>query len=226
MKVIALIPARGGSKGLPGKNIYPLAGKPLISYSITAGKDAEGVDEVWVSTDDKAISEASLKEGSQVCMRPAELAGDLSTSAQAIVHFIEVNKLKTDDVVVLLQPTSPLRGAEDVDQALLAFLKGDAKLLLSVVEPEHTPLKAFVLNEKGYLVGAFSSQAPFIPRQQLPKAYMPNGAIYIFRVGVFMETKNFPQEKIAPWPMSPEKSTDIDTIHDIEKTELFLEQNK
>lgn len=226
MKVIALIPARGGSKGLPGKNIYPLAGKPLISYSIAAGKNASGVNEVWVSTDDKAIREVSLKEGSQVCMRPAELAGDLSTSAQAIVHFVEANKLKADDVIVFLQPTSPLRGAEDVEQALSGFVKGGAKLLLSVIEPEHTPLKAFVLNETGHLVGAFSPQAPFMPRQQLPKAYMPNGAIYIFRVGVFMENKDFPKEKIIPWLMSPEKSIDIDTIHDIEKTELILEQNK
>ena len=226
MKVIALIPARGGSKGLPGKNIYPLAGKPLISYSIAAGKNAEGVNEVWVSTDDKEIREVSLKEGSQVCMRPAELADDLSTSAQAIVHFIEANKLQADDVIVFLQPTSPLRGAEDVDQALTEFLKGDTKLLLSVIEPEHTPLKAFVLNETGHLVGAFSPQAPFMPRQQLPKAYMPNGAVYIFRVGIFMENKDFPKEKITPWPMSPEKSIDIDTIHDIEKTELFLERNK
>ena len=226
MKVIALIPARGGSKGLPGKNIYPLAGKPLISYSIAAGESAHGVDEVWISTDDKKIREVSIKECADVCMRPAELADDLSTSAQAIVHFIEANKLKADDVIVFLQPTSPLRGAEDVDQALTAFLKSDAKLLLSVVEPEHTPLKAFVLNEKGYLVGAFSPQAPFMPRQQLPKAYMPNGAIYIFRVGVFMEKKDFPQEKIVPWPMPPEKSIDIDTIHDIEKTELFLERKK
>ncbi|MBV1870766.1 MAG: acylneuraminate cytidylyltransferase family protein [Gammaproteobacteria bacterium] len=222
MTVIALIPARGGSKGLPGKNIYPVAGKPLISYSIAAGKYAEGVDEVWVSTDDRAISEVSLKEGSQVCMRPAELAGDLSTSAQAIVHFIETNKLKADDVIVFLQPTSPLRGSEDVNQALATFLEGDAKLLLSVVEPEHTPLKAFILNDDGYLVGAFSSQAPFMPRQQLPMAYMPNGAIYIFRVGIFMDEKDFPREKISPWPMSAEKSIDIDTIHDIEKIELFL----
>ena len=221
--MIALIPARGGSKGLPGKNIYPLAGRPLIAYSIEAARGASCVDEVWVSTDDDAIKKVAQKEGAKTVLRPTEIAEDFSISAEAVVHFIETNKLSREDVVVFLQPTSPLRDADDVNQALSVFLKGEANMLLSVVEPEHTPLKAFIENKEGYLVGAFSPQAPFTPRQKLPKTYMPNGAIYIFRVVEFMKNKDFPQDKISPWLMGPEKSIDVDTMSDIKQIENLME---
>lgn len=226
MTVFALIPARGGSKGLPGKNIYPIAGKPLISYSIDAARGDSGIDEVWVSTDSDDIAAVGTACGAEHVMRPASLAGDLSPTSDAVFHFIDARGLTDEDIIVLLQPTSPLRNAEDIKQSLSVFLSSDAKLLLSVQEPEHTPLKAFILNDDGYLQGAFSASAPFTPRQSLPTAYLPNGAIYIFRVRDFKQSDGFPQERISPWVMSAESSVDIDSIEDVYRVEKLLESRK
>lgn len=226
MAVIALIPARGGSKGIPGKNIYPIAGKPLLNYSVDAAKNARAIDSIWVSTDDREIKSTALAAGACVIDRPAELADDTSLTADMMRHFIEENSLAPTDTLVLLQPTSPLRTAEDIDLAMEKYFEANARLLISVEEPEHCLLKAFVMNDEGYLEGAFSPEAPFTPRQALPKTYLPNGAIYVVGVDDFIKAQGFPEQSIVPYVMPKERSVDIDNLSDVTVVETILEQSK
>lgn len=222
-KIISIIPARGGSKGLKGKNIITLYGKPLISWSIEASIASKYITDTVVSSDDDKTLDIASKYDVDIVKRPSSLSQDETPSEDVIEHVLKsINK--SFEYLVLLQPTSPLRDTHDIDTAFKILLQSDADALISVYEPAHHPLKAFTHSEEGYLEGIVNNSFPFQRRQDLPKAYYPNGAIYIIKVDTFLRTKSLYCDKTLHYLMSEERSIDIDTQIDIEKAEAYLKK--
>jgi len=222
---IALITARGGSKGLPGKNIYPLSGKPLIAWSIDAAKESGLFEDVYVSTDCSDIASIAEKFGAKVIKRPAELATDNASSHVVISHAIKVLSLVSTDSVMLLQPTSPLRNAADIEKSFEVYEQNDAcSCVISVYEPDNTPAKAYKILESGEITGLVSADAPYTRRQDLPRCFQPNGAIYLFSVEGFTQSQCIPKFGVFPYVMEEERSFDVDTLADIQKIEAYLKQ--
>jgi CMP-N-acetylneuraminic acid synthetase len=224
-EIIAIIPARGGSKGIPKKNIKQLAGKPLIAYSIEAALKSKYIDRVIVSTEDEEIAEISKKYGAEVVDRPKELAKDETPTIDVIFHFLEILKMKNynPDIVVLLQPTSPLRSAEDIDNAIKLFLDSDCESIVSVCEVEHPPYWSFKI-EGGYLKSLFGDEYLRRRRQDLEKVYMPNGAIYISTPENLRIYKSFYCPRTIPYIMPVERSVDIDNEIDFMIAELVMKK--
>jgi CMP-N,N'-diacetyllegionaminic acid synthase len=224
MKILSIIPARGGSKGLLKKNIYPLNGKPLIAYTIEASIKSGVITKTIVSSENDEILNIAKQFGAEILVRPDEISSDLASSESVIEHVIKTlqNKNENYDILVLLQPTSPLRNSEDIKQAIELFLNYEALSLISVYEPLHTPYKSFKLNENGFLCGLLDNKTPFLRRQDLPKTFMPNGAIYITYCDLFLETQSLFSDKTIPFVMNENNSIDVDTKEDIERIEKRL----
>ncbi|ARV05505.1 acylneuraminate cytidylyltransferase [Polaribacter sp. SA4-10] len=218
MKVIAIIPARGGSKGIPRKNIINFLGKPLIQWTIEAALKSKYITDVVVSSDDDEIlKEAKKNKEVLVIKRPFELAQDNSKTVPVLTHVLESLKEIKFDYLILLQPTSPLRTSKDIDLAFKKLLSSEATSLISVCELEHHPYKSFKVDEKGYLQGIINNNYPFYPRQELPKTYKANGAIYIIEEEEFIKKKTLLTNKTTHFEMSTESSLDIDTLDDIKQ---------
>ena len=216
MKVLAIIPARGGSKGIPRKNMINFLGKPLIQWSINAALNSSIITDVIVSSDDDEILELAKKHTQvKTIKRPKELAEDNSRTEPVLVHALKNIKDVKYDYLILLQPTSPLRKAIDIDEAFNKLIIEKANSLISVCSIEHHPFKSFKISEKGFLQGIINNDYPFIPRQKLPKTYRANGAIYIIKVKDFLKEKSLLTNKTTFFAMSKEKSLDIDTLEDI-----------
>jgi CMP-N,N'-diacetyllegionaminic acid synthase len=182
-KITAIIPARGGSKGVPGKNKRNLHNHPLISYSIMTCKLSNYVGETIVSTDSEAIKLIAENYGAKVLDRPSEFAGDNSTDWQVISHFFENFD---DDDVAYIRPTTPLRNPEVLDNGINTFFENSEKMsgLRSMHELPESPYKVFKINDDGYCEGFFDEYDGILdytnlPRQNFPKAYQPNGYIDI-----------------------------------------------
>jgi len=227
-KILALIPARGGSKGIPRKNIRLLAGKPLIAYTIEAAKKCKYLDRVIVSTEDKEIAEISKKYGAEVIERPKIWATDKAKFVDAIPHLLEVLQKEkwTPEIIVELQPTSPLRTVDDLNKAIELFLKnGCGPVVVSVCEPSH-PLQ-WSFREKGkYLEPVFGwKYFKGIMRQDVQKIYIPNGAIFISTPKDLYSNKGFYSKKILPYIMPAERSIDIDNEIDLELAELIIKKH-
>lgn len=224
IKILAIIPARGGSKGIPNKNMREVGGKPLMVWTIEAALKSKFITKTIVSSDSDAILEIAKKNHAQVIKRPSELATDTARTEPVMTHVINelIKKGEVYDYVMLLQPTSPLRTTEDINAAIQMLLKSDATALISVYEAQHHPLKAFTANEKGYLNGLVNNEFPFLPRQELPKAFYPNGAIYLIKTEVFLETNRLFTDKTIAFEMSAEKSIDIDNFEDFVRFENSL----
>lgn len=220
-RIVAIIPARGGSKGLKKKNIHLLANKPLIEYSIEAAIKSKYIDEVVVTSDDDTIIAIAQKHAISIIKRPSFLAQDNTNTASVVSHVLD-NLSQGYDILILLQPTSPLRDEKDIDSAIENFMSKDADALISVREPKHSPFKAFTCNTDGFLEGIVNNKYPFMPRQELPVAYYPNGAIYIIKVQEFIKNKTFFCQKTIPFYMNEIKSIDIDTYEDLIKIEKIL----
>jgi CMP-N,N'-diacetyllegionaminic acid synthase len=214
LKVLAIIPARGGSKGLKGKNIALINGVPLIAFSIEAAKQSKYVDLCLVSSDCPEILDVAKACRAEVIRRPGELASDSANSECVVKHA--TSHFPDFDLIMLLQPTSPLRTSLDIDSALESLIARNATALISVYEPSHTPFKCFKLDESGFLTGLFDNKAPFMRRQDLPVALMPNGAIYLIHKEEFMRNTSFFTNKTIPYTMSVESSADVDTLDDLE----------
>jgi CMP-N,N'-diacetyllegionaminic acid synthase len=222
-KVVSIIPARGGSKGLPRKNVALLNGKPLIAYSIESALKSMLVSRVIVSTEDAEIAETSRRYGSEVMDRPEELAQDSSPTIPVVVHALhrlEEAKYRAD-VVVLLQPTTPLRTSQDIDAAVELFLETDCQSVVSVCEMEHSPYWSFQ-TEEGYLKPLLGEKYLKMRRQDLPKVYLPNGALFISRPKTIYELKSFYSSQTVPYLMPPERSIDIDSEIDLCQAEHLL----
>ncbi|AXY02661.1 acylneuraminate cytidylyltransferase family protein [Vibrio alfacsensis] len=223
-KFVALILARGGSKGLPRKNILPLNGKPVISWTIEAALQCPQVGRVFVSTDDSEIATTSISLGAEIIDRPPALALDTSSSIDALSHaidWLELNNIQSE-YLVLLQPTSPLRNAVHLQESLHLYTVKNADLVISVFEPSHTPIKSYIEREDGSLAGLYSDDAPYTRRQDLPRAFQPNGAIYAFSKNAFKLNNRFPQSNVYPYLMSECDSLDIDTLDDLLAVEKVM----
>jgi len=228
-KHLAIIPARGGSKCLPGKNIKKLKGIPLIAYSIRAALKSRNISRVVVSTDDHRIADVARKYGSEVIMRPAYLAKDESLMAGVIFHCLNTLKTKEGyipDKFILLQPTSPLRTLRHIDEAFSILRYENCDSVISVCQPDFHPCKSFKINKRGFLEGLVSSMHCFVPRQHLPKVYVCNGAIYLIKTSAFIEEESLITLKTFPYIMPPKESVDIDSIVDFEYVSYLMNVKK
>lgn len=223
--VIAVIPARGGSKAIPRKNLTNLAGKPLIAHTIYAAQKALLVDAIWVSSDDKDILKLSASLGAQTLSRPDEIADDNASANEVVHHFIgslPEDARKQNTVILYLQPTSPLRDERHIDSALKAMDIARANGVMSVVEAEKPPQKSFRIDENGRLISLFDERQSNARRQDLQLCYYPNGAIYAFRISEFLTRNGFPSNGSIPFMMSYADSIDIDNTTDLIRAELAI----
>lgn len=225
-KVLGIIPARGGSKGLPRKNILHLAGKPLIAYTIEAALRASLLDRVIVSTDDGEIAKVARKCGAEVpFLRPHDLARDEASIYPVLIHavqWLDEDQNWDIDYVLLLQPTSPLRNAEDIDRAITLALERDADAIVSVYEAKQHPYQMKRLTAEGRIIEFISQSTPVERRQELPTVYMLNGAIYLVKRSILLEKRTFYTDRTYAYLMSPEQSLDIDSKWDLYLAELVL----
>ncbi len=215
---LAVITARGGSKGLPGKHLRLLGGKPLLAWTVEAALAARRVARVIVTSDDPAILDLAATLGAETLLRPAELARDDTPSDPVVVHAVQAAG-RGEAVVVLLQPTSPLRTAEDIDAALAHLEETGADAVVSVCAPRENPWKSFYVDAGGCLRGIAGDDAPFQPRQSLPVAVRPNGAIYGVRTACLLRRGRLFAERTVGWEMPRARSVDIDTAEDLAEAE-------
>ena len=224
-KSIAVIPARGGSKGVPGKNIKLLYDKPLIAYTIEAAIQSQRFDHVIVSTDSKEIAEVSQKWGADIpFLRPDYLSGDAVSSDDVILHALEYYEMQgiNFDIVCKLQPTSPLRTSEHIKEAFNLLYEKDSDYVVSVCECEHSPLWTGVLGADNSMDCFMKEQDKTACRQTLPKYYRLNGAIYMGKVDLYKKNGNFLGKNATAYIMEQRDSIDIDSILDFEMAEFFL----
>ncbi len=225
-KTIALIPARGGSKGIHQKNIASLSGKPLLSHSIRAAQEARVFDAIYVSSDDSQILAVADNDGAATIRRNPEYAQDHSPTHPVIQECIEKQHLIDSDIIVLLQPTSPLRKAQHIQASLKLYAEHpDCHALKSVCAADSKYLYAY-LGADPYLTPAMPDYMKIPRRQELPQIYLPNGAIYIFSVASFQRAQTIPSTKVIAYIMSETDSIDIDTQADLEQAELYLSQGQ
>lgn len=222
MSLLALIPARGGSKGIPRKNIKELCGKPLIAWSIEIAHESDSVDKVVVSTDDEEIAEIALNYGAEVpFLRPLELAQDETPGIDPVLHAL--NKLPKFDMLLLLQPTSPLRTASDIDGIIKMCRENQAPAAVSICESSKHPNWMFYCGEDGTM-----SQYMDIPiatrRQDLPKIYTVNGALYLAKTKWLKQNKSFFSADTLGYKMPSDRSMDIDSCFDWEVVEFLMKK--
>jgi len=225
-RVLAVVLARGGSKGLPGKNIRPLCGRPVIAWSILAAQGSRLVDRTIVSTDDPEIAEAAKAVGGDVpYLRPAAFATDQSTVHEAIIDVID----RIDagyDYVVALQATSPLRTSEDIDGAVEACHASGAPSCVSVVPAGKSIYWSFNIDDAGHLAPVLDSEWQTRRRQELPPVYLPNGAVYVARVDWYRRNPTFVDPATVPYVMPQERSFEIDTALDMHVIQALLAERR
>lgn len=222
-KILAIITARGGSKGLPKKNILNLAGKPLIAWTIEAAQQSKYIDKVILSSDDDEIISVAQEFKCEVPFRrPAELATDEASSVDVLFHAIE--KVPGYDYVALLQPTSPLRTSSDIDSAFELMLASKATSCSSVCETAKTPYWMFSMKSNKVLSRLLQLPTNGHRRQSLPLTYELNGAIYLLNIKTLYSEKNLTPDKTIAYEMSRERSIDIDNLLDFEKCKKYLKE--
>jgi CMP-N,N'-diacetyllegionaminic acid synthase len=214
-RVLGLITARGGSKGLPRKNILPAGGRPLIAWTISAALKSDVISQVILSSDDAEIIQVALEWGCEVPFtRPVDLASDIASTIDVALHALD--QLPGFEFIVLLQPTSPLRTAEDIDAAFALMQASGAPSCVSVCEAEQSPYWMYQLLDGSKLLPLITCKDGVTRRQDLPPVYVLNGAIYIARIDWLRETKSFVGEETIAYLMPKERSVDIDNAADFE----------
>jgi len=227
-KILGIIPARGGSKRIKRKNIKLLAGKPLIAYTIEAALKSRYLSKIVVTTEDERIIKIVKKYNVEIIKRPQRLATDTTSMSVVITHvidYLEDYQNYSPDILVLLQPTSPLRTSVDIDKAIELFLRGRCDSVISVSELQSPSYWCFKKG-KDYLKPLFGWKYFKKRKQDLPKSYLPNGAIFITELKLFRKNKSFYSEKILPYIMSLERSVDIDTPIDFKLVKLIIKNEK
>ncbi len=222
MKNIAIIPARSGSKGLKDKNIRELNGKPLLVYSIEAAQQAGIFDRIHVSTDSEQYVEIAREHGADVpFLRNAETATDFASTWDAVKYVLEQYEKRGEnfDIVTVLQPTSPLRTAMDIQGAYNFFVDKQANMVSSVCEMEHSPLWSNTLPDDLSMENFEDEKIAYLPRQSLPTYYRENGAIYIVDTAYLFEAECLYKDKCYAYVMSKSHSVDID-----EETDFVIAQ--
>lgn len=226
-KIVALIPARGGSVGVKDKNIYSLKGKPLIAYSIEVAKKSKYIDEVVVTTDSEKIAEISKEYGAEVpFLRPKEYAQSTSKTIDAVIHFCKemISQNRKFGCIVLLQPTQPLRNEKDIDGAIELFYNSNKEAVVSVSEVNDSPLLIRSIDDSGKLIKLLPDSST-CRRQDMPKYYRINGCIYINDINEINENTSFNDNSLA-YVMPKERSVDIDELVDFHVAEYYLTTNK
>ena len=229
-EVLAIVPARKASKGLPGKNLRPIAGHPLIAYSIAAGIQAKLVNRVICSTDSPEIAEVALRYGAEVpFLRPSELAQDHSPDIDFFHHALEelAKSNYRPDLIVHLRPTDPIRQKDLVDTGVQMLIDNpDADSLRTITEPGYSPYKMWTINEAGTidpLLTVPGVHEPFNqPRQRLPEVWWHIGVLDILRPEVLKKPNTLSGIKILPLKVERDKSADIDTLDDFERAEILM----
>ncbi len=220
-RILAVIIARGGSKGVPKKNIKIAGGKPLIAWMINAAKKSKYIDRLILSSDDSEIISVVQGLGCEVpFVRPLELAQSKSSVSDVIIHAL--NKLKDFDYVMLLQPTSPLTIEEDIDGCVDFCINSKAYSVVSVTEPQKNPYWTFVMGDDNNLAPVFEQKFFNMQRQELPVVYTPTGAIYIAQSEWFLKNKSFYSELTKGYFIPKERSLDIDSELDFKVFETII----
>jgi CMP-N,N'-diacetyllegionaminic acid synthase len=226
-RVVAIIPARGGSKSVPGKNIRPLGGKPLLAWAIDVARQVSEIDRVIVSTDDSQIGTVGRDHGAEVYARPPHLATDEALVIDALKDLLRVlhEEQETPEWIILLEPTCPLRTAEDVRACLKLIVQGDYDSVATFKEAELNPHRAWRIIDgvpEVFVAGAI----PWLPRQKQPKAYQLNGAVYVFRANLLeKEARSLFVGKLGAVLMPRDRSQDIDDSVDFAIVEALLEKS-
>lgn len=222
-RILALIPARGGSKGIKDKNILEVNEKPLIAYSIEAAKDSRYIDKVVVTTDSEKIANVAKLYGAKIpFIRPQELASDSTATLDVVLHALKELKSENFDVLILLQPTSPLRTTKDIDCALEKFFEGNCVSLVSVSEAEDSPILMRTIEADGKMKKLLSQDST-IRRQDMPRIYRVNGSMYINLINEINKETSFNDNKI-PFIMKKSHSVDIDEYSDIVMMKYYMEK--
>ncbi len=222
--MLAIIPARGGSKGLPGKNIRKLNGIPLIGYAIKAALESSFISKVYVSTDDEEIREVALGLGAECTeLRPDCLATDTAAAVDTYIHTLDLLEKSgfSFEEVVILQPTSPLRSSEDIDGAVNLYYEKKADSVISYCIDEKPIFWSKYLNHDLTFENIFPDNID--NRQSLKDTYHPNGAIFIIKSSLIRQ-KNYYSDKSYAYIMPRERSVDIDTIDDFEYAEFLIKR--
>lgn len=222
--VLAIIPARGGSKGVPRKNIRDLAGKPLIAWTIDEAKESKYIDRLILSSEDEEIIEVAKSYGCEVpFVRPMYLAEDTTPGIEPVLHAIDM--VEGYDYVMLLQPTSPLRTVEDIDRCIEKIIKFNAPACVSVTEPDTSPYWMYTLNCNDQIKPLIPQDTVAVRRQELPTVYSLNGAVYIAKTDWLRHTKSFLTEETVAYIMPRERSYDIDTEEDFQWCEWVVKKS-
>jgi len=225
--VLAIIPARGGSKRLPQKNILPLHGKPLIAWTIEAGLNSQYIDRVVVSTDCEDIAKVARDFGADVpFIRPSAIATDAASTDSVILHFLSTLSVDTNpDIVVILQPTSPLRTEQDIDQALRLLIDKQCEGVVSVCECEHSPFWSNTLPADKNMGAFINKDIKGKRSQDLPSCYRLNGAVYAFTSDSIIDKQGISYtEYVFSFIMPGSRSVDIDHELDFRLAEVILNQ--
>jgi len=228
-KVLGVIPARGGSKGIPNKNIVEICGKPLINYTVEAALKSRFLTHCVVSTDSEKIASIARAAGGLVpFIRPAELSTDSALSLPVILHaleYMEMSERVVYDALVMLQPTTPLRSVDDIDNALELLFSPDVDSVISVVDVDaYHPLRMKrIVN--GHLINYIDQgYEDMRPRQQLPPVYIRNGAVYAARRDVLIGRQSFSGNECMAYIMPSERSVNIDALNDLFLVQYFLDR--
>jgi CMP-N,N'-diacetyllegionaminic acid synthase len=222
----AIIPARGGSKGIPGKNLRPAGGKPLIAWTVESALAATLLDRVIVSTESPEIAEVARRCGAEApFLRPADLAQDDTPGVAPVLHamrWLADNEEYRPEMIMLLQPTSPLRIAEDIDRAIDLAVEKIADAVVGVTRVEEHPYWMKRMDPDGRLADFIETDQTIDRRQDLPELFILNGAIYLARYELLLEQETFYTKNTFALVMPVERSLDVDAPWDLHLADLIL----
>jgi CMP-N-acetylneuraminic acid synthetase len=227
--VVALVTARGGSKGIPHKNVRLVAGKPLIAWTLDAASRSQAIDRVIVSTDSPEIANVAIRFGAEVpFLRPPELALDHSSHLDVALHaleWLENHSLEPVDYLVTLQPTSPLRVESDMDGAVKLAQQSDADAVIGVCEAEAHPYLMHQRASNGVLTPFITTDRRYLRRQDLPTAYRINGAVYVHQAWRLLANRVWFPSHVVGYVMPAKRSLDIDTEWDLKVADYLLRES-
>lgn len=227
-RILAVIPARGGSKGIPGKNTIDLCGKPLIAYSIEQAIACPYVDDVIVSTDSEHIRDVALHYGAQVpFLRPSELATDTSKTIDALLYTVERLKEQGSsyDYLLLLQPTQPIREAFHLTEAIEMLIDSKQTSLVSVSPVKEHPILMRTIDTDGHLLSLLNMPST-VRRQDFPNVYKVNGSIYLNRIDASFHSDTSLNDNLVPYIMDSQYAIDIDSLEDLKQAANYINQHK
>ena len=219
--VLAIIPARGGSKGVPRKNIRNVAGKPLIAWTIEEAKKSKYIDKLILSSDDAEIIAVAREWGCDApFVRPAELSQDSTPGIEPVIHALRI--FPEYDYVVLLQPTSPMRTVEDIDGCIELCVSKQVTACVSVTEPDKSPYWMYTVDSSDKLRKLIDVDSIYTHRQHLPEVYVLNGAVYVMKTMELNMYRSFLIDGTIAYVMAKESSIDIDSEYDVALAEILL----